>query len=260
MLDPQHLPLRDESPDRLGDFLPVMRMESFAPKDPTNAGVVISAPHGGFDLFTPQVIQIVGEETAVGGVIAQGYRKLSHGWWFNVNRPTEQEMTEGRLDKVEQHTEAAAAVYQSYEERLREAGGEFPLRLLVEVHARAPLTMVTEIVTTGFSKEEMQLIKTLLQGGSDDQPASGPRQFEILGLLDSDVYRYEAGECAVQFRFKASQARKHGALRTEIAARSIHIEIPSPYLHEWEARKEFAARICEMISGLKSSGCLENVQ
>ena len=64
---------------------------------PVYSGVVIAAPHEGFDMHTAPLARSVAKELGAGWVVARNYRLSSQRRWFDVNRPTQRIWEGGRL-------------------------------------------------------------------------------------------------------------------------------------------------------------------
>jgi hypothetical protein len=91
------------------DPLAMGRMQSAGPP----GGLVLAAPHGGFDLDTDEMARQAALLAGAGYLIASGYRTKEHPW--NVNRPT---AGVGLAPDAEARTPEAARVYQAYAARL----------------------------------------------------------------------------------------------------------------------------------------------
>lgn len=212
-------------------------------------GIVVSAPHEGYDLYTGLIANHVHENLGTGLVVATDFRRETEGWWFNVNRPTEQRVTDGQAERKERITDHAKLVFDRYREHVRRARGEdSPCRLLVEVHMRDPHVPVVELVTTGFSKAQMYTIKKVLAAVSRNITGES-LQHEVLGLLgDEKVYqRDDTGEMT-RFYYSAYRTTSIGSLQQNITARGIHVELPPAVTHDPQRREAYAAALERVIS------------
>ncbi|MDB5098315.1 MAG: hypothetical protein JWM80_2736 [Cyanobacteria bacterium RYN_339] len=76
-------------------------------------GLVVAAPHGGFDLDTDEMARQAALLAGAGYLLASGYRTHEHPW--NVNRPT---AGVGLAPDAEARTPEAARVFDGYMARL----------------------------------------------------------------------------------------------------------------------------------------------
>jgi hypothetical protein len=87
------------------DPLATGRMAAAGP----TGGLVVAAPHGGFDLYTDEMARQAALLSGAGYLLASGYRTREHPW--NVNRPTS---GVGLPADQEARTPEAAAVFNAY--------------------------------------------------------------------------------------------------------------------------------------------------
>jgi hypothetical protein len=138
-------------------MLPPLDLGSFE-VSPGLGGIVVAAPHEGFDMRTSAVASGTATVLGSGYVVATGFRGGGH--LINVNRPTE---GVGLAPMDEVGTERAATVHSAYLARLGEAA-RGSLRLLVEIHgnARPENVGVVEVATVGISRDRALALRKRL--------------------------------------------------------------------------------------------------
>lgn len=204
-------------------------------------GLVIAAPHEGFDLHSDAIARGVAEALGAARVTAAQYRKRSRRRFINVNRPTE-EPWEGERFAAERETGRARRIYGRYQALIDEAAGKKPTPLLVEIHGNARKTRdgtssieVVECATVGISAKAARALLRLWPG---DAP---PLYFD--NLPEHRRYRYRGQ--SVRFRYRASGAKKDGSLSRARAA--LHFECPSAARSDRDKRRRLIAAIAGIL-------------
>jgi hypothetical protein len=180
---------------------------------PTATGVLITAPHGTYDVNTAPLAVEAARRLGAGYVVAR--RFTVDRTRINVNRPTE---GAGLTCAQEPHTTRAKDVYDLYARLVSTAAAGRPLRLYVEVHGNSnPRTaQQVEIATTGISAAEAQ-------GARDGYPPMLARTrghaptYPDLALLVEPLDRVF---------FTASCAKTIGIFATDLVPRGVHFEFP----------------------------------
>lgn len=163
-------------------------------------GVVVAAPHEGFDLGTSVVASAAVSVLGTGIVVADDIREPDHP--INVNRPTEGIwLPPGR----ERFTARARAVFDDYMQALHRAA-QGPIWLLIEIHgnSRKQSARAAEVATKGLSEASARVLKRDLE-----------RALAPLGVKVQPLDR---------IYFGADGARRDGSL-SEVPE-AIHIELP----------------------------------
>jgi hypothetical protein len=228
------------------------------PAAESNAGLVVGAPHDGFDMHTGGMAREVAEELGWGCVVAEGYRSRRRGRWFDVNRPTQRPHDgEGFADARE--TDQGRAVYEEYQAQVYVAAGveEGPLELLVELHGnsrgvvrggRRVALDVIELATTGFSDRELRQLRDRFGELCEELPPGTP---EVLLVIDELDPSYEFQGERERFYFRATGARTEGALRPECTRRALHFEMPLCVRSEG-SREAYSALLVELLRFVRS--------
>ena len=196
-----------------------------------HTGVVIAAPHEGFDEHTAPIARAVALDLGAGWVVARNYRKRAAKRWFDVNRPTQRPFARGGFGKRVASPEAKT-VYAEYQRRVDAASGRRPLDLLVEFHGhgrrvrvagRVTKLQVIELATRGFSRPALVRLQERYRALVATLPAAD-RVPLFVEQLDP---RYPYAGVEVAFKFRASKSKRDGALRATCAAQILHFELPS---------------------------------
>jgi hypothetical protein len=170
-----------------------------------NSSYLLTAPHGGFDLKTDEMVASFCRAVSWNCLTARGFRTRIHP--INVNRPTE------GVDEVasqELFTPEAQKVYDAYHAKVFQRREE-SLKLYVEIHGnkRADSRGQIEIATQGISASKAQRIKQ---------------------LLTDEIKRAELGEIKILIEpldlihFTASANKRLGILHDLSPA--LHLEFP----------------------------------
>ena len=223
---------------------------------PLHTGVVVAAPHEGFDSHTAPMARQIAAALGTGWVTASNFRKTKLQRWFDVNRPTQSVWVEGRRTRGKV-TEHGAQVYAEYQKRVDAASGRAPLDLIVEIHGHARRAEiegvvqklhVIELATRGFSNEELVALKArydklLVSLPQEDRVALAVEQLD-------PTYVYRGVE--VQFYFGASGSKRAGSLSAKRAAKALHFECPSHVRFDPARRKRYAELLTEVLRPLLS--------
>lgn len=175
--------------------------------------IIITAPHGTYDIRTDVLAKDVARTLGAGYVVARGFS--SGASRINVNRPTE---GAGSVCERERRTERARDVYDHYTRLIGKTCDGKALRLYVEIHGHTSLPFLNrlEIATTGITKEEARQLKehfsTFLAQAKAVYPAYPDLELRIEPL--EKVF------------FGAGCNKKIGYLATRHMDRSLHMEIP----------------------------------
>jgi len=193
---------------------------------PTANGILLAAPHGTHDTYTPGILYRAVRQLQSGYLIARRFQADQRR--INVNRPTEG----AQLPCAQEAwTDRAREVYGVYLDLARRAAGDAPLRLYVEIHGNAEPRSAghLEVGAVGISAGEARAVKAaygaMLAKVREETPG-----YPALELLM---------EPADRIYFGAGCAKRHGILGDPIARRAIHIEFPrsarEPANHEASA-------------------------
>lgn len=219
-----------------------------------HTGVVVAAPHEGFDSHTAPMARQIARELGTGWVTATNFRKTKLRRWFDVNRPTQRFWVEGRRGRG-QVTEQGTQVYAEYQKRVDAASGRTPLDLLVEIHGHARRARVEgrvvkvhviELATRGFEREELVALKARYEEALAALP-EGDRVALIVEQLD-ETYVYRGVE--LEFYFGASGSKRAGSLSPERAKKALHFECPSHVRFDPERRKRYASLFAKILRPL----------
>lgn len=238
------------SPAQAGD--PSMAFEAA----PLHTGVVIAAPHEGFDSHTAPMARGIAEALGTGWVTATNFRQTKLERWFDVNRPTQRLWVEGRRG-AGQVTDLAEVVYAAYQERVDRASGRTPLELLVEIHGHARRAsiggqtvkvQVIELATRGFSEAELRRLKERYERLVKElDPAD--RVALAVEQLD-EVYEYRGAR--LEFYFGASGSKQAGSLSSKRTQRALHFECPSHVRFDPERRARYTKLFATLLAPLVS--------
>ena len=206
-------------------------------------GCVISAPHGGSDLFSSDVCRLVSKELEISRVVASNFRDLEKNRWINVNRPTEFDIIDGVPQKITRRSKAARDIFAAYKKALFYAADAAPLKALIEIHTRDPFVPVTEIVMPGFSKESVQEVKRCaLENMTKLIP-----QTEFLELLDDGTYIEKTTGLRRKFTYRASRARAIGSFSVGVSECGMHVELPPQSIDSQEKQIAVAKHLSSVI-------------
>src|SRR5499426_1058989 len=201
-------------------------------------GVVVAAPHGSSDARTGEMALEIGRRTGFGVVVATGFSlepgtRDGSGRRYQVNRPLEG--TPGRPPSAEVATERARAVYQAYEQRVRDVA-QGPLTFYAEIHGNNHRDVANqiEIATVGVDRDAALRLRTLLELVRDAHLRAN-REAPRLQILV---------EPADSLRYAASGAKRDGILR--LPRRALHIELPRAARLDW--RDTYVAILADFLA------------
>lgn len=191
-------------------------------------GLVIGAPHGGYDLYSEVIARRVAERLGAGYVLASGYRTREHPW--NVNRPT---MGAGLLPSQEATSSEAQAVFEVYAAAITQ---QSPW-LYAEIHgdARPESAMAIEVASQGLSTEQLVGLKRDLLAAIAAMPAEIPRVGAKVEPLDD-------------LHFRAAAAKAIGVFAR--VPRALQFELPAALRKNEAAREAYAQAIAQALGGL----------
>lgn len=195
---------------------------------PGLTGVLVAAPHGGYDLHSDDVARRVALATGAGYVLAGGFRTFAHPW--NVNRPT---AGAGRTPDQEERTPEAGVVYAAY---ARHVTAQAP-RLYVEIHgnARAESAGWIEAATVNLPEPLVSAFQADFRRRVAALDASYPR-------FDLKIEPFDA------IHFRATSAKQQGVFR--LVPRGLHLELPKAMRLDPRVRSRYAWTIAQCVEGL----------
>jgi len=235
---------------------PVLRGTSIVGAEGTvvaRRGLVVAAPHEGFDSYTGALTLEFNAALPVAHVIAAGFRKRAKGRYVNVNRPTEKLVSDGKLGP-EITSKRAAGVFGRYRAALHSAGASSPLSLLVELHGNSRYVRVEaddgsatrvalnviECASTGFTAEQARAIVAAYDKVKGDGPAL---YFDC--IPEHTSYRFAGVE--QRFFFRASGSKRAGSLNESVTRHSLHLELPRSVRYDPKRRKVFVVALRSVI-------------
>lgn len=195
---------------------------------PSATGVLVAAPHGGYDLHSDDVARRVALAIGAGYVLASGFRTFDHPW--NVNRPT---AGAGRQPADEARTPEARAVYEAYRAHvMRQAP-----RLYVEIHgnSRAESAAAIEVATVNIPLEAARAFQADFRRRVAALDGAYPRFDLKIEPLDAIHYR-------------AASAKQQGLLA--LMPRVVHLELPKGIRFDEKVRSRYAWTIAQCVEGL----------
>lgn len=211
-------------------------MDTYPGKDKKLNGVVIAAPHEGYEKNTGKIAKTLSKSLGSGCVIANNYRNLKNRVWINVNRPTQCYINLQGKKRRTKKTTLAKVIYRRYQKALVKAGNlkEKPLSLLIEIHGHNRRYLwsngkwykvnTIEVATTGVTKERVRKMRkyynTLLNKANPSIVC--PIFFDILKSDKVYVYR----EKKIAFMFYARGTKTMGAFRKICTKKGLHFELP----------------------------------
>lgn len=219
-----------------------------------HTGVVVAAPHEGFDEHTAPMARAVADALGTGWVVARNYRARAAKRWFDVNRPS-QRPWKGRGFGKREATRKAAAIYAEYQRRVDAASGEHPLDLLVELHGharavridgRVQKVQVIELATNGFSRAALERLKARYLELVNGLPAPDRVPLEV-EQLDP---RYAWAGRELKFKLHASKSKLNGSLRASRARRALHFELPQKVRFDPDRRAAYSKLLTRLLRPL----------
>lgn len=212
-----------------------------APADPVSVGhfetwtgttgMVVAAPHGGFDLHSDAVARQVALATGAGYVLASGYRTKDHPW--NVNRPTE---GVGLKAEDERHTPEAKAIYLAYAEQVAR---QCP-KLYVEIHgnSRPESADAIEVATLNVPDAAARALQAEFRRRVDALDGAYPR-------FDLKIEPFDA------IHFRAGGAKRFGVFNR--VPRVVHLELPGAMRFDEPTRTRYAWVIAQSLEAMVRS-------
>ncbi|MBL4849445.1 MAG: hypothetical protein JKY65_28280 [Planctomycetes bacterium] len=223
---------------------------------PVHSGVVVAAPHEGFDSHTAPMARQIAVALGTGWVTATNFRRTRLRRWFDVNRPTQRFWVEGRRTRG-QVTERGTEVYAQYQKRVDAASGRSPLDLIVEIHGHArraeiegvvQKVHVIELATRGFKRKELVALKARYDELLEALPEEDRVALAVEQLNETYVYR----GVEIQFYFGASGSKRAGSLSAKRSRRALHFECPSHVRFDPKRRERYVKLFTEVLRPLLS--------
>lgn len=235
-------------------FSPVME---HAPGSPP--GLVLAAPHEGYDMYSGDIANRVANRLGWGRVIAKEFRDTKARRWLDVNRPTQRIWTLGGKRGKEQTTRKGRETFAEYQRRLRVAGqvSEGPLTLLVEFHGHNRKIQlggekvrldVIECATRGFSDAELRALQERYQRLAAERWPVGPIIALRFDQIDS-TYVYRGAR--QRFYYRASGAKEAGSLQASVTKRALHFELPQNARSTRTQRQAFGRLLADLLAPLE---------
>jgi hypothetical protein len=187
--------------------------------------VVVSAPHVSFDNWAEFFCNRLARRFRTGWVVARNFRDqdphtipVSIGRHLHVNRPTESVRPGGEEDV----TKRAQAAHAEYLAALLESTGRtaLPIDLLIEIHAHHR-TPFLEVATAGVEPELARELEAVYGRVRTSTPLPEIR-IEPLHEL----------------RLTAEATKQFGSLRSAVARRALHFEVPREARRSDETRQD----------------------
>jgi hypothetical protein len=195
---------------------------------PSTTGVVVAAPHGGYDLYSDDMARQMAWAIGAGYVLASGFRTYDHPW--NVNRPT---AGAGLKADDEAHTPEAQMVYEAYAARVRKLAPT----LYVEVHGnnRPESARQIETATVNIPEAEARAFQADFRGRVAVLDASYPR-------FDMKIEPFDP------IHYHASSAKKQGVFC--LVPRVVHMETPKAMREDVRVRSRYAWILAQCVEAL----------
>lgn len=186
-------------------------------------GLLVAAPHGGFDRFSEDVARQVAWAADGGYLIALGYRTPAHPW--NVNRPT---AGVGLASANETEPPEAAAVYAAYAAHVRRLAP----RLYVEIHGngRKESAGWAEVATQGVGPDDARFVKAEFERRA---AALSP----TLGMRIEPIDK---------IHYAASGVKRRGVFR--LVGKALHFELPWAMRGDERVRSRYAWAIAQTVA------------
>ncbi|MFP5502578.1 MAG: hypothetical protein ACLGIN_08815 [Candidatus Sericytochromatia bacterium] len=193
-------------------------------------GMLVAAPHGGYDRHSEQIAREVALQSGAGYLLALGFRTFEQPW--NVNRPT---AGVGLKAHEEARPPEAAAVYRAYLGHVLTAAPA----LYVEIHGnkRPESAGWIEVATQGLTPEEAAAFRGF---------------FRARAAQLTDVPRFDMRiEPLDPIHYKASGAKAHGVFRE--VGRVLHLELPWAMRRDERVRSRYAWAIASALNDFRLS-------
>lgn len=195
---------------------------------PSTTGVVVGAPHGGFDWLSDAMARQIALNIGAGYVLASGFRTREHPW--NVNRPT---AGVGMKEDQEAHTPEAQVVYDAYAKRVRALAPT----LYVEIHGnnRQQSAGWIETATVNIPEPEARIFQADFRGR--------------VGMLDASYPRFDLRiEPFDEIHYHAASAKSQGVFRD--VPRVVHMETPKAMRTNERVRSRYAWILAECVDDM----------
>jgi hypothetical protein len=199
--------------------------------DPKYKGIVIAAPHEGYDINTEPIAHTIASDSGLAFVAASFFRDLRVKRYINVNRPTG--MLSKDFNRENKNKESpfprADEVYQTYRHLLRFAASSLPAKLLIEIHGHSRRDIdnkkmqLIEVAHRGVSDFRLRLLRARYLRLCSKAGISKPVPMFFEGIDEN--YEYKGRK--YNFRYKALNTKRIGSLNPKICDAAIHIELPS---------------------------------
>jgi hypothetical protein len=214
-------------------------------------GLVIAAPHGGFDLYSDAVARQAAMFAGAACVLASGYRTRERPW--NVNRPT---AGVGLRADAEVRDAGAEAVYQAWAGRV----SALQPALYAEIHgnSRPESAHAIEVAVQGISPEDAAWFKRDFAKRVKAMPAGVPLVWMKVEGLDELHYHGESvkGQGVFMLVGKAVQLELPYAVRADEVVRGRYAFAIAQSLRGLEARAQRAKKLSACSrSFADSAGC-----
>ncbi len=223
-------------------------MERIEPARRVLEGVVLAAPHAGYDLHTEAIARAAAEHLGCTLAVARNFRKTRLRRYVNVNRPSEAEVSaEGKVGP-ERETERAREVFETWRETVAPDGERIPLYVEVHGFARSvrrggesvPLEVV-ELATVGVDrKAARKLSETWAELAVELELP--PLHVDVLDAT------YEFRGERERFRHRATEARTTGILQSRHVECALHFELPAPLRSAPEGRRAASSAIAALVA------------
>ncbi len=209
--------------------------------------IVISAPHGGYEIFTTKIAKDIAQNLHCGCVLARGYRSPKNKRWINVNRPSECLYTKNKKS-AEKITDKASKVYHKYLKAVHNAAvdGVF---LFVELHGNnrklygtQEALMVIEIATTNIDKlgleKFIEIYKSVI---AETKP---PLYIPV--YIDKLHRQYQYKNKNVPFQWSAHKTKEYGILSLSHIY-GLHFELPLKIRKDKNLRRIYTEILSKVI-------------
>lgn len=209
--------------------------------------IVISAPHGGYEVFTAKMAQQIAQNLDCGCVVAVGYRSPKNQRWINVNRPSESIYTKNKKG-LEKLTHKACKVYQKYLKAVHSAAIDNRF-LLVELHGNnrklygtQEALMVIEVASANVSRPDMEkFIEIYKSVISETKP---PVYIPL--YIDKLHPEYQYKNKNVPFQWNASKTKEYGIFSLSNIY-GLHLELPLKIRKDKNLRHIYIKILSEVI-------------
>ena len=194
-------------------------------------GIVIAAPHEGYDINTEPIAHTIASTSGLAFVSASFFRDLRVKRYINVNRPTgmlpENFNTENR-DK-ESSFDRAEKVYAAYLNLIEFVAESLPAKLLIEIHGHSrkddnnKKMQVIEVAHRGVPEFMLRFFSDKYLRLCSKAGILNPVPMYFEGIDE----KYSCNGKEYNFRYKALNTKKIGSLNSKICNAALHIELPS---------------------------------